>query len=299
MRSLRQNDNSQITAFAIALLLYPLLIGSGQSLFLWLREQSEQKAARVLVLSEKELEKILPQKKIFNQEPKKPLIQRAHLKKTPSALKANIRPKKAVEQISGGPRLSLTALSPKGNLSEENIQAMPIIKSPQSTQSFGLVAQESDIAQSKDMKILSLQEQAAKSEYKGGLTLKAAQGEDLQNASSADLEVSGGLTTEVIQTIVEEHLIEIRYCYEKALIQDKELQGTMLSLWSIDPMGAISSLNLASDDMGSNDLVACMSEKMKAWKFPEPKRAEEVHVKYPFRFRRVGGLSSVDGGDVD
>src|SRR5690606_4360549 len=101
-------------------------------------------------------------------------------------------------------------------------------------------------------------------------------------------EVRGGLDPAVIRQIIEERLPEVRYCYEKALLESKNLKGKISASWTISAQGGVLDLSTASEEVQDTVLHPCLREQMNQWKFPQPKGGGVVHVKYPFVFNPVG-----------
>lgn len=126
--------------------------------------------------------------------------------------------------------------------------------------------------------------------YEGGI------GDQLQAAripsialSRKEVEVRGALDPAVIRQIIEERLSEIRYCYENALLKQKELSGKVAASWTIRPDGSVSDIQSGSDEIRPEILQPCIRMQIKSWRFPNPKGGGVVRVKYPFVFSPVGG----------
>jgi len=101
--------------------------------------------------------------------------------------------------------------------------------------------------------------------------------------------VVGGLSKEVIAEIIRRHWNEIKYCYEKELQKDPNLQGKVEVAFTIDATGAVSEAAASQDTVGSNGAVGqCMVQRIRRWKFPEPKGGGQVMVNYPWVFRAAG-----------
>jgi len=101
---------------------------------------------------------------------------------------------------------------------------------------------------------------------------------------STDGDITGNLTKEQIQKVVNKHLMEIRYCYEKELTRKPDLKGAMTITWKIDPQGEVISAVVSGSTMNDEAVESCMVARIKKWKFPEPLGGGFALVKYPFNF---------------
>ncbi|HWV38393.1 MAG TPA: AgmX/PglI C-terminal domain-containing protein, partial [Vulgatibacter sp.] len=101
--------------------------------------------------------------------------------------------------------------------------------------------------------------------------------------------VVGGLSKEVIAEIIRRHWNEIKYCYERELQKDPNLQGKVEIAFTIDATGSVSEAAASQDTVGGNGAVGrCMVQRVRRWKFPEPKGGGQVMVTYPWVFRAAG-----------
>jgi len=93
----------------------------------------------------------------------------------------------------------------------------------------------------------------------------------------------GSLPREVIQRVIRAHLAQVRYCYEKSLLQQPTLAGKVVVRFVIDADGAVQE---ASDVSGpafpAPEVPACITERVKTWRFPKPHGGGVVVVTYPF-----------------
>ena len=99
----------------------------------------------------------------------------------------------------------------------------------------------------------------------------------------------GGLSKEVIGEVIRRHWNEIKYCYEKVLQKDPNLQGKVAVNFVIDGSGSVAEAMATEDSVGSSGAVSgCMTQRIRRWKFPEPKGGGQVIVTYPWVFRAAG-----------
>lgn len=127
--------------------------------------------------------------------------------------------------------------------------------------------------------------------YAGGMGDKVVEGEKGRSSIrlvKREVEIRGALDPNIIRQVIEERLPEMRYCYETALLQHKNLSGKVLAQFTIQADGSVSNLKAESSDQNIKKLETCLSTQMKDWKFPNPRGGGIVHVKYPFLFTPLG-----------
>jgi pSer/pThr/pTyr-binding forkhead associated (FHA) protein len=121
----------------------------------------------------------------------------------------------------------------------------------------------------------------------GGSTGKRSVGGVVFKAPKRNMQVRGTLSREAIAAVVQKHLKEIQYCYERNLLLNPNLSGKVIMEWTISTSGTVSVVKTATNTMQSPAVAICISAKIKTWKFPEPKGGVVV-VTYPFIFNSVG-----------
>jgi hypothetical protein len=100
-------------------------------------------------------------------------------------------------------------------------------------------------------------------------------------------EVGGGLPKEVIGKVIRQHQNEVRYCYEKSLQSNPSLAGKVAVRFVIGGTGSVTEAELTEDGVGA-EVGACVAERVRRWRFPEPKDGGEVVVTYPWVLRNAG-----------
>jgi TonB family protein len=98
----------------------------------------------------------------------------------------------------------------------------------------------------------------------------------------------GGLDKDTIFKVVRRHQSEIKFCYERALASDQKLAGKVTVAWTIDPTGAVSEANLAESTLDNANVEACVLERIRRWRFPEPMGGGVVAVSFPWVFSAAG-----------
>jgi len=108
---------------------------------------------------------------------------------------------------------------------------------------------------------------------------------------SVDLEksvrVQGGMSREAVKRVIDQHLDEISFCYENALMDTPSLMGNIVFEWKILMTGKVGAVRIKSSTVRSNQIHNCIQAAIKSWQFPKPQNSE-VMVSYPFVFDIVG-----------
>lgn len=120
----------------------------------------------------------------------------------------------------------------------------------------------------------------------------------LQNGNTGKREVSGavsapltkkvkfkggGISREAVAKVINDHIDEINYCYETALINDPTLMGKIEFEWVILLSGEVGEVRIKSSTVKSNEIHSCIKSAIRTWTFPKPK-GSAVEVSYPFVF---------------
>ncbi len=90
----------------------------------------------------------------------------------------------------------------------------------------------------------------------------------------------GGRERDVIAAVIRRHINEVRYCYERQLAQQADLEGNLVVRFTIQPDGTIGTVEITT---GMHEEVdACVAARIRSWTFPA---AEGITVvNYPFVF---------------
>ncbi|MBP9087237.1 MAG: AgmX/PglI C-terminal domain-containing protein [Kofleriaceae bacterium] len=94
----------------------------------------------------------------------------------------------------------------------------------------------------------------------------------------------GDLDKAIIRRYIKRNEAKFSYCYEKQLLVDKNLAGTVMTQFLISPNGTVAT---ASGKGVSGDVANCVASVIKAIAFPAPKGGGSVQVNYPFIFRQT------------
>jgi hypothetical protein len=100
--------------------------------------------------------------------------------------------------------------------------------------------------------------------------------------------VRGSLPKEIIRRVINQHMAQIRYCYEKELTRSPGIFGRVSTRFVIGPNGRVQDAKVPSSTLGNAAVEQCMVQKIRTWKFPKPKGGGIVIVNYPFVLKTSG-----------
>lgn len=107
--------------------------------------------------------------------------------------------------------------------------------------------------------------------------------------------VTGALAKEVIRRVIRRHLNQLRYCYERRLLADPNLEGKVVTRFTIGPNGNVVAARDAGSTMPDDEVKACVNRVFRRMRFPKPKGGGVVVVTYPLVFV-ANGSRSADAG---
>jgi hypothetical protein len=93
---------------------------------------------------------------------------------------------------------------------------------------------------------------------------------------------TGELDKNIIRRYIRQKLPHIEYCYQKQLIVNPKLAGTITVSFVIAGSGKVSSANAEGFD---ENVASCVAGVVKSIQFPKPKGGGSVTVSYPFTFK--------------
>ena len=97
----------------------------------------------------------------------------------------------------------------------------------------------------------------------------------------------GGMSRAAVKKVIDQHIDDITYCYEVALISDPSIVGKAVYEWRILMNGSVSDVHILNASIQNQEILGCIKRSIKTWTFPQPHRAQ-VLVSYPFVFDIVG-----------
>ncbi|MCU0664503.1 MAG: AgmX/PglI C-terminal domain-containing protein [Myxococcota bacterium] len=101
--------------------------------------------------------------------------------------------------------------------------------------------------------------------------------------------VKGSLSKEVIRRIVQRHINEVKFCYEKELAKRPDLAGRVAIKFIISGTGAVQTSAVAESTIGNPAVENCIAQAVQRWTFPQPEGGGIVIVTYPFLLEAPGG----------
>ena len=100
------------------------------------------------------------------------------------------------------------------------------------------------------------------------------------------VKIEGGMSREMVKRVIDQHLEEITYCYETALMSNPSILGRIVFEWKILMSGRVGEIRIVASSVNSHQIHDCIKTAIKSWQFPKPVGAEVV-VSYPFVFDLV------------
>ncbi len=120
----------------------------------------------------------------------------------------------------------------------------------------------------------------------GGLAAGGA-GNGTVGILDEETEVEGGLDKDVIARVINAHLGEVRYCYERQLSANPNLYGKVQVKFTIDATGLVQEQHIGISTLRNAMVEGCILRRLASWNFPKPKGGTRVLVTYPFMFKAI------------
>jgi hypothetical protein len=95
---------------------------------------------------------------------------------------------------------------------------------------------------------------------------------------------TAGMDREGVRRVIQEHLNEIRSCYERELQRSPDLYGKLVLQWDIEEGGRVTNASTKSNLMENQAVAECLVGRLKTWRFPNPPPNQIGRVSYPFVF---------------
>ena len=90
---------------------------------------------------------------------------------------------------------------------------------------------------------------------------------------------------EANRRVVQRHIQEVRFCYERGLAKHPEIEGRVSVKWTITGVGQVKNAKLASSTLKNKEVEDCIVKAVQRWSFPHPCNGE-VTITYPFMLRQ-------------
>jgi hypothetical protein len=94
----------------------------------------------------------------------------------------------------------------------------------------------------------------------------------------------GSLDKKVIKDVIREHHGEVRACYEVELAKQPDLNGRVLSQFTISATGNVVAVVLRDSTVGNPAIEECLRRRLLTWTFPKPRGGGNVDVVYALNF---------------
>jgi pSer/pThr/pTyr-binding forkhead associated (FHA) protein len=117
----------------------------------------------------------------------------------------------------------------------------------------------------------------------GGVDL-GGRGKGMTRIQPGKVIYKGSLDREEINRVVKRVLSQIKFCYERELAKEPNLEGKLVASWTIAGTGLVSTTSMTENTMGSKPVEACVLRIIQRLRFPQPQGGGEVYVTYPFVF---------------
>ncbi|HUT78727.1 MAG TPA: AgmX/PglI C-terminal domain-containing protein, partial [Polyangia bacterium] len=100
--------------------------------------------------------------------------------------------------------------------------------------------------------------------------------------------VSGTIPKDAIRRIVQRHMNEMKFCYERALAGRPDLEGRISVKFVITGSGGVQTAVIENSSVGNAAMEQCVVGAVRRWTFPKPADGGVVIVSYPFAFTSSG-----------
>jgi len=102
-------------------------------------------------------------------------------------------------------------------------------------------------------------------------------------ASSRRLQSQGSIDRNAVLKVINSHINEVQYCYEKNLLKDPSLKGKVSVEWTIGGSGSVTRVRQKTSTLRSPQVSSCILQAIKRWRFPKP-TGGNVTISFPFVF---------------
>jgi TonB family protein len=99
----------------------------------------------------------------------------------------------------------------------------------------------------------------------------------------------GCLTQQEVLRVINRVQSQAKYCYEKELTKNPNLEGKVTTFFEIGPTGAVSWVKISDSTMGNADVEKCLERVVQRLRFPPCKGGGTAEITYPWIFKSSGG----------
>ncbi len=105
---------------------------------------------------------------------------------------------------------------------------------------------------------------------------------------SRPAKIQGQIDRDAVAQVINDHVNEIRGCYERALLENPNIGAGKVALeWTIGGDGSVVEVGTKVSTLKSPEVVGCLLDLLRGLKFPKPQGGVVV-VSYPILFNAVG-----------
>jgi hypothetical protein len=117
----------------------------------------------------------------------------------------------------------------------------------------------------------------------GNVSVASGEGAGISSiAVSQGMMVSGGLDYNAVAATIAKYINQVRDCYEKGLLKEADLQGTVTTNFEISKTGMLNYSRVGKTSLNNAMVEGCITTRMMTWQFPKPRGDVNVRVSYPF-----------------
>lgn len=99
--------------------------------------------------------------------------------------------------------------------------------------------------------------------------------------AAGEATVVGSLDKDVIRRVIQQHIGEVKRCYETELEKHPNLAGRVMVRFTIDPAGKVTESAIQESSLNNPPSEGCIRDAVRTWIFPKPQGGKVV-VSYPF-----------------
>jgi TonB family protein len=103
---------------------------------------------------------------------------------------------------------------------------------------------------------------------------------------SGDVTVTATRDKSDVRRVIRSHMNEVKFCYERELAKQADLNGRLVVKFVIDANGGVSSSIVSQSSLNNAEVDKCVAGAVNRWNFGLAKGV--AIVSYPFVFHRVG-----------
>jgi hypothetical protein len=101
-----------------------------------------------------------------------------------------------------------------------------------------------------------------------------------ENVKLAQIVVSGGASKASVQNVAKKNIGEIKACYQQALQKQPGARGKLVIKLAIEASGFVTQVSVVANPFSDQTLVACLTQKLKQWRFANVRAPGEVAITY-------------------